>query len=227
LSPKTLRERNTISSKKILLQALSSLALLGLKPLVGNSDEGTAAEDEKGESGKIYQDLTKGFYFFQPDGFTILKKTLPSPPVAEFQAEESLVTAISIDAGASLGVTRTNARRLLQDFQIEWYFAPLDKISDLGSPALLAELLILQRQGDFLKKQSPSEVVKAEFVGDDVLLFEFLTPLREEYFRKTIAKAIYKRGSLTAVWVSGLKSIFDDEKERVTLRRVIDTFSVV
>ena len=50
-------------------------------------------------------------------------------------------------------------------------------MKDLGSPNLIAKLLVLQRQGEFEKKETSSEIFNAVIKGDDdnVLEFEFLT----------------------------------------------------
>jgi hypothetical protein len=49
--------------------------------------------------------------------------------------------------GASITVTRSNAGKLLKDFNIDWWFAPLNSMADVGSPELIARLLSLQHQG--------------------------------------------------------------------------------
>ena len=49
--------------------------------------------------------------------------------------------------GASLTVSRTNVGRLLKDFNVDWWFAPMASINDVGSPELTAGLLSLQHQG--------------------------------------------------------------------------------
>ena len=56
-------------------------------------------------------------------------------------------TAHDYQPGASLTVTRTNAGRLLKDFNVDWWFAPLSSMSDVGSPELTAGLLSLQHTG--------------------------------------------------------------------------------
>lgn len=53
---------------------------------------------------------------------------------------------MSFRVGASLTVTRTAAGRLLKDFNIDWWFAPLNSMSDVGSADLISRLLSLQHQ---------------------------------------------------------------------------------
>ena len=102
----------------------------------------------------LLQDTLNRFNVLIPDGFTIVKRNVPPVTMSQFLSEEILLSASSFSdvpgsylKGASVSVTRTQARRLLKDFEVEWWFAPIEKIEDLGSPQLIAQLLILQRQG--------------------------------------------------------------------------------
>ena len=88
-------------------------------------------------------------------------------------------------------------------------------MKDLGSASLVAELLILQRQGEFEDRKTVSRILTAEIGEDEVLLFDFETPLNERVSRKTIAKAIFRDGALYVCWVSSLKSKWTAERERV------------
>lgn len=54
--------------------------------------------------------------------------------------------------GASITITRSNAGKLLKDFNIDWWFAPLNSMADVGSPELIAGLLSLQHQGVVSRK---------------------------------------------------------------------------
>ena len=111
--------------------------------------------------------------------------------------------ASSFAEGSSLSVTRSNAVRLLKDFDIEWWFAPLRALGDMGSAELVAELLVLQRQGEFDKKETTSVISNAKITGN-VLEFDFLTPLAQSYNRKTIVKAIFNNNKLDVAWISAL-----------------------
>lgn len=98
-----------------------------------------------------YRDYSNGFSLLVEPGWSIMPRKTPTPTMLQFQSEEVLFTGsrFNEDGGASsLSVTRSNAARLLKDFDIEWWFAPLKKMADLGSAELIAGLLILQRQGE-------------------------------------------------------------------------------
>ena len=88
-------------------------------------------------------------------------------------------------------------------------------MKDVGSAALVAELLILQRQGEFENRKTVSRILEAEIGDDGVLLFAFETPLNDRVSRKTIAKAIFRDGALYVCWVSALKSKWTPESERL------------
>lgn len=49
--------------------------------------------------------------------------------------------------GASLTVTKVNARKLLKDNDIDWWFAPLTSMGDIGTADLISKLLSLHHQG--------------------------------------------------------------------------------
>ena len=51
---------------------------------------------------------------------------------------------------------------LLPDFDVEWWFAPLDTMADVGTADLTAKLLIMQRQAEFEKKDTPSIISDAK-----------------------------------------------------------------
>lgn len=133
--------KSTISIAKLLGTQIFMSSLLYISPV--QSAEGNTVVDK-----------VAGYSLLIPSAFTIVKRNEPAVTLAQFQQEEILLAASSfVDVpgsflkGASVSVTRTGARRLLKDFGIEWWFGPLAKLQDLGSAALIAELLILQRQG--------------------------------------------------------------------------------
>ena len=84
-----------------------------------------------------------------------------------------LFTSTNFVEGSSLSITRTNAARLLKDFDIEWWFDSLKEMKDVGTAELIAKLLILQRQGEFEKKQTASEILSAKITDTNELQFEF------------------------------------------------------
>ena len=91
----------------------------------------------------------------------------------------------------------------------QWWFGQIEKISDVGPPDLVAELLVLQRQGDFEKKETPSIIRDAKFEDDQTLSFEFETPLAAGVTRKTSVKAVLQKAELYVAWVSALESIWE------------------
>jgi hypothetical protein len=98
-----------------------------------------------------YKDSANGFSLLVEPGWSIMPRKTPTATMLQFQPEEVLFTGSRFNEGggaSSLSVTRTNAARLLKDFDIEWWFAPLNNMGDLGSAELIAGLLILQRQGE-------------------------------------------------------------------------------
>lgn len=124
-----------------LATALASI-LVVQKPL-------SAAAADSPES--TYKDSTNGFSLLVEPGWSIMPRKTPTATMLQFQPEEVLFTGSRFNEGggaSSLSVTRTNAARLLKDFDIEWWFAPLSNMGDLGSAELISGLLILQRQGE-------------------------------------------------------------------------------
>ena len=105
---------------------------------------------------KIYKDTTNGFSLLIASGWAIMPRKTPTATMLQYAPEEVLFTGSRFNEGggaSSLSVTRTNAVRLLKDFKVEWWFAPLESMGDLGSADLIAGLLILQRQGEVIIAQ--------------------------------------------------------------------------
>lgn len=132
-----------------------------------------------------------------------------------------MLVGSSYSEGSSFSVTRTYASRLLKDFEVEWWFAPLPSLSDLGTADNVAKLLVLQRQGEFEKKNTASiirnAVIKVYYTllyliyricvfsfifycsafyvnQNNVLEFDFETPLPNlpEVTRSTAVRAYYR-----------------------------------
>ena len=109
----------------------------------------SAAAADSTES--TYKDSANGFSLLVEPGWSIMPRKTPTATMLQFQPEEVLFTGSRFNEGggaSSLSVTRTNAARLLKDFDVEWWFAPLNNMGDLGSAELISGLLILQRQGE-------------------------------------------------------------------------------
>ena len=72
-----------------------------------------------------------------------------------------------------------------------------------GSPEQIAKLLVLQRQGEFIQKTTASVITNAVFRENDVLEFEFETPLPglQEVTRKTAAKAYFRCKNNTFLYI--------------------------
>lgn len=152
-----------------------------------------------------------------------MPRSTPTPRLMQYQIEEVLLVASSFAEGASLSVTKTIAPRLLKDFDVEWWFAPASKMSELGTPELIANLLILQREGAFEKRVTPSELKKATIAADGVLYFEFTTPLAEGVSRTTLAKAYLRGYDLIVLWVSALSDVVDGEYGAI-MTQIEDSF---
>ena len=101
----------------------------------------------------------------------------------------------------------------------------MKSISDVGSPELIAELLILQRQGEFKKKVTPSVIKNTSInLDNNSVNFEFSTPLAEGVTRNTIAKAFFRNNYLLVIWISALSSVMDGDYGK-TLRDIRDSFT--
>eukprot|EP01031_Cornospumella_fuschlensis_P040328 gene40328-49143_t len=169
----------------------------------------------------LYTDNEAKFALLVPPSFVVnakkvIKRIIPSA----YGEEDVLFSATSPAEGASIGVTRSDARRLLKDFDVEWWFADLNSLEDLGTAELTATLLILQRQGAFSSKETKSRIVSSQFISEasqlegknsKYLLFDFLTPIVDGVDRRTLAKAYLDQGSLYVIWLSSLESVMDGE----------------
>ena len=104
-----------------------------------NSDCVHAAD--VGVDGTFYFDKINQFGLNLPNGFNAMPKKTPTARLMKYQVEESLFVATQFNEGAALSVTRSQVRKLLFDFQIEWWFAPLENIKDVGNAQLIAHFL--------------------------------------------------------------------------------------
>jgi hypothetical protein len=208
------------SNLAVILSARPSLAAEGIE--AGSSDT------------QLFIDKINRFSASFPPGWTKFVGKQPTPTMLKYQVEESLLVGNNFAEGASFGVTRTNAVRLLKDFGVEWWFAPLESMTDVGSPELVAELLVLQRQGDFERKTSPSQLRNSNFVGN-TLLFEFDTPLAESVNRRTICKTIFRPAlpnsksqtpTLYCFWISALSNVMIGDY-RPTIDAMRDSFTIL
>ena len=105
----------------------------------------------QGQETRFYLDKKFKYSIGIPPSLSIMEKATTVPAMAKFQSEQVLMTASTFIEASSLSITRTNAAQLLKDFEIDWWFSPLNSISDVGSAQLVAELLVLQRQVTFTR----------------------------------------------------------------------------
>lgn len=178
------------------------------------------------EEGYVYEDQIDKFSLLIPEGFTILPRKLPKVSFSKYLSEDILLVATNFNEGVSMSVTKTDARRLLKDFNIDWWFDQLATISDLGDSTLLATLLIYQRQDNFDgKTPTAMQILNSKIDQDkDTLYFDFETPVVEGVTRKSMTKAIYRQGFLYVLWINGLNSVFDGDYT-TELRRIQASFS--
>ncbi len=216
VTPSSLRNNSLRTLKETMRLLTVSTVFIGMGS--SSAQAGTAG---------LYEDKN-GWSIVIPDpSWTSMPRTVPTPTMLEYTIEEVMFVGSSFAEGASLSVSRTRAPKLLKDMKMDWWFSPLSGMKDVGSPELIAKLLILQRQGEFEKKETVSEITKAEITGDE-LLFEFTTPLASKVNRKTIAKSYFKENVLYTAWVSALTSIFEaDGGYGDTLIGMRDSFQLV
>ena len=147
--PESPKDRADRSCSKNLLGTLLSTALVTATYVKSSA----AAVDIAPES--TYKDYANGFSLLVEPGWSVMPRKTPPTTMLQYLSEEVLFTGSRFNEGggaSSLSVTRSNAARLLKDFDVEWWFAPLNSMSDLGSADLIAGLLILQRQGEVCYK---------------------------------------------------------------------------
>lgn len=183
--------------KPIILSSFYAVySLMGIRPAVASASE--------------YEEL--GFTLSIPDGWTILPRKLPSPSFSQYMSEEILLVASNFVEGVSLSVTKSNAQRLLKDFNIDWWFDTISTIEDVGNADLISKLLILQRQGNFEGKiPSAASLLSSSLDNNHILTFTFDMPVAEGVARKTLVKSFFQNGYLYSLWISGLDAVFDDE----------------
>jgi hypothetical protein len=91
---------------------------------------------------------------------------------------------------------------------------------------LVAELLILQRQGDFEKKTTASEILEAKYV-DGALVFRYSTPFVQQVNRESLCKAyLGPNNRLSVLWVSALSSVWEGDYA-ASLKEIVSSFRLV
>lgn len=212
------------TQESVVRSARSIAAMLGGMMVVPSLARSEMVEVSESVLRGLFSDPVYRFAVIIPPSWTVIPRKSSAVTLARYLPEELLLTASSFAEGASMSVTRSNAQRLLQDFDIDYWFAPLNAITDVGTADLVARLLILQRQGEFEKRETPSVVSSAVYSRDNKeLLFDFLTPLAKGVNRRTISKVYFRRGNLYTAWISGLESVFEGDYSK-TLFAVRESF---
>lgn len=199
-------------------EIISSVIATSSLSLCFSPAKSLASENDLTSTSSIFIDKINKYCVAIPSSFIIMKNIIPKPAISKYSVEETLLTATNFNEFASLSITKTNVPNLLHDFNIDYWFAPFDSISQIGSPELLSKLLILQRQSDFENKKSVSVVTKSSFssvnnnsnsnneVDKNVLYFTFKTPTGNNGnnggLRYTAAKAYFKNNNVFVLWVS-------------------------
>lgn len=211
LRPAQLASRNLFKSIQFLA---STCAAISLSQRVSTAVSADSSSPLQG----LYSDVDNHFALIVPDKWIVLARKNSPPNFGRYSGEDILLTAVNVVDGASMGVTRSDTHTLLRDLDIDWWFAPLNTLSDVGSPELISNMLIIQRQGEFEAKKTSSEVVTASFTataqGVACLDFEFITPLVKGSKRRTLARAFLKDESLVVIWLSALNDAIKDELQQ-------------
>lgn len=204
------------------------------------------------ESNNLYSDTKNGFTIRPPSDFSILPPKKAIKEVSAGLPEETLFQSQNFAIGGTISVTRTNIQRLLEDFGIPWANSRVIKtLPDVGSANIIAQLLLLQRQGAFgnewfrttLKLTSASndaaitnmdgnisEMISTKLIetdGHSSVEFTFTTPLSVG-IRATSAKVLYKpaTNSLFVAWISGIDSKIEATAFKDLSRAVLDSFAL-
>lgn len=176
------------------------------------------------DSSLLYVDKTENFKILIPEGWVNLPRKQPSVTLSKYQSEDILLVSSNFNEGVSLSVTKTNARRLLKDFEIEWWFGDLNSIQDIGDADLISKLLILQRQNNFDGKiQSATELKSSKIDSQQNLYFDFNTPIADAVMRKSKSKCFYHNNYLYVLWINALGSVFDSDYN-MTINEIMSSF---
>jgi hypothetical protein len=172
-----------------------------------------------------------------------------NPKSIVYKAQQILLSASNFAEGASFIVLETDARRLLKEGNIDWWFAPIDRVQDLGSPSLIANLLIKERI-DQLKDSSPYQLgsserdkpvfndyqnaVLQEFDLIDAsfdsssqsLLFTYKSPIALLVDSLSFGKSYYRNGKVITIIISALNSVADGDYGAV-MKDIRQSFSLL
>ena len=139
-APVSLQQQAIRSSLNRLSILTTAASIVLLTPVVSIPVAG--AEEQQSE----YIDKTEKFSLQLPAGFVAMgKKSSTSSGAA--QPVQVLLTANDFTHQAAISVGKTFVPQLLIDFSVP--SKTITKIADIGTAKIVAELLILQRQGAF------------------------------------------------------------------------------
>lgn len=172
-----------------------------------------------------------------------------NPKSAMFKSQEIIFSASNFAEGASMTVIKTDARQMLKDANVEWWFGPLDTLREVGTPSLISELLIEDRISQ-LKDSSPYEFgsldrpkrsfndyQNADLKRFDIqelstneneqsVSFSYVSEIAPLVNSKTLAKAYYRQGKLFVLLVSSLSNVQEGEYGTV-LKAIVNSYSYI
>jgi hypothetical protein len=235
-NPATIQQHSvseTINALRLALFATSSILL----PSNANADNPVLS----------YVDNQENFSITLPAGFVSVprKSSQSKGSTGAAQPVEVLLTANNFASQAAISVGKTYVPQLLEDFSVPWSKRAISKIGDVGTARIVAELLILQRQGAFGSEwfktklavtddneaaltnmdQNISQVLSAVEDTNSVT-FEFLTPVSVGV-RHTTVKSILKGNYLFTSWLSAMDSNWNKPEFRQQLVDSRESFMLV
>lgn len=193
-----------------------------------------------------YVDNAEKFSIILPAGFVNVprKSGQSKGSTGAAQPVEVLLTANDFASQAAISVGKTYVPQLLEDFSIPWSKRAISKIEDVGTAKIVAELLILQRQGAFGSEwfktklaltddneaaltnmdNNISEIISCtEDKGGNSVTFDFLTPVSAG-IRYTTATSRLKGNYLFTSWISAIDSNWNKPEFRQLLINSRESF---
>ena len=226
----------------------SSLSLLGTLAggMMLTSPRTVVAFDD--EDIEIYVDQKNGFELGLYPGWK-QKRTISPTRYKDTDPYEVVYVASNLAEGCSLLVNNIDARALLKDASIEWWFGDLNTLRELGTPPLLADLLIKQRKAKLMTDSNPYEGPKSEeekkfndYQGgmdegytvtdssfnnkEQSLQFTYTSSIGKYINEVGFVKGFYTKEKLKLVWISALGSVFESDYGDV-LKAIRGSFKLV
>jgi hypothetical protein len=210
---------------------------------------------------QAYFDEINKFKINTYPGWKIISKISPSekamfslnPNSVIYKPQEILFSASNFVEGATLTVIKTDARKLLQNADIEWWFGPLNELNELGTPELIGELLGLQRE-DQLKDSNPYQISSSgsssnynnkrkfnDYQNEELkefelneskydypnqcIYFSYNTSVANYVTDFTLAKGYFRQGKFVVLFVRALGSVFNGDYGQ-TLKNIYNSFEI-